>query len=306
MAMDARDASFRDLIGKLAEASTAQLTAISSVPVQLAVSDVGGFDPRVVRGTFSGPPLTVQVEWAGQDLGALIFVDRQFFLQAAALITGKEAPLDPEDRGDRAELEGIFRLSLDAASEALRELSGGDVQFGPLHLLSEASPDVGALTGFSMASLDVSVGELASRIICLASPQMVADLLGNVQVDASDQEAAQGAEQVRVRPGAFAPLEDRTYTVGSARSLDLLMDIELPVSVELGRVNMTIRSILGLGPGAVVELDKFSGEPVDLLVNNKKFAEGEVVVVDQNFGVRITALVGAAERLNAAREGRSE
>lgn len=304
--MDARDGRFRDLLAKLAEASTAQLTAISSVPVQVAVSDVGGFDPRVVRGTFSGPPLTVQVGWAEQELGALILVDRQFFLQAAALITGKEAPLDHEDRSDRAELEGIFRLSLDAAGEALRELTGGDAQFGSLHLLSEASPEVGALTDFSMVSLDVSVGELVSRVFCLASPRMAADLLGNIPADTSGQEGGPATDQVRVRPGAFAPLEDRTYTVGSARSLDLLMDIELPVSVELGRVNMTIRSILGLGPGAVVELDKFSGEPVDLLVNNKKFAEGEVVVVDQNFGVRITALVGAAERLNAAREGRSE
>ena len=60
---------------------------------------------------------------------------------------------------------------------------------------------------------------------------------------------------------------------------------------------MLVKDILELGPGAVVELNKFSGEPVDIFVNNKKFAEGEVVVIDQNFGVRILALVGPDERL---------
>ena len=80
-------------------------------------------------------------------------------------------------------------------------------------------------------------------------------------------------------------------------NIGMLVDLQLPVAVELGRVNMMVKDILELGPGAVVELNKFSGEPVDIYVNNKKFAEGEVVVVDQNFGVRILALIGPNERL---------
>ena len=80
--------------------------------------------------------------------------------------------------------------------------------------------------------------------------------------------------------------------------LELIMDIEVPISVELGRTEMPIGEVLELGPGSIVELHKMASEPVDLLVNNKLIARGEVVVVDENFGIRITEIVShaAAER----------
>ncbi len=81
------------------------------------------------------------------------------------------------------------------------------------------------------------------------------------------------------------------------RNIDLLMDVSLPVSIELGHTKMSISDILGLGPGSVVELNKLAGEPVDVLVNYKIVAKGEVVVIDENFGVRITQLMTPAERL---------
>ncbi len=84
---------------------------------------------------------------------------------------------------------------------------------------------------------------------------------------------------------------------GAPRNIDLLMDVELPVSIELGRTRMDISSILALGPGSVVELEKLVGEPVDLLVNNKCVAHGEVVVVEENFGLRITQLISPEERI---------
>ena len=83
------------------------------------------------------------------------------------------------------------------------------------------------------------------------------------------------------------------------RGIDMLMDVALDVSIELGRTTMTIKDILALGVGSVVELDKMVGDPVDILVNNKLIAKGEVVVVDENFGVRITSIVAGDERLGA-------
>lgn len=85
----------------------------------------------------------------------------------------------------------------------------------------------------------------------------------------------------------------------STQNIDLLMDVDLPVSIELGRTKMPISDILALGPGSVVELNKLAGEPVDLMVNNKLVAKGEVVVVDENFGLRITQLMTAEERLKS-------
>ena len=85
------------------------------------------------------------------------------------------------------------------------------------------------------------------------------------------------------------------------REMGLVLDIELPISIELGRTSMLIRDIVKLAPGSIVELDKLSGEPVDLYVNNKKFGRGEVVVVEENFAVRITELISLDERMGASR-----
>ncbi len=83
--------------------------------------------------------------------------------------------------------------------------------------------------------------------------------------------------------------------------LQLLLDLQLPVSIELGRTNMLIRDILRLGRGSVIEFDKLVSEPIDVLINGKKVAEGEVVVIDKHFGIRITTLIDPAERLKSAR-----
>ena len=77
------------------------------------------------------------------------------------------------------------------------------------------------------------------------------------------------------------------------------MNVPLRVSVELGRSSMTVEAVLALGPGSVVELNKLAGEPVDVLVNDRLIARGEVVVVDENFGVRVTEVISPRSRANA-------
>jgi len=84
---------------------------------------------------------------------------------------------------------------------------------------------------------------------------------------------------------------------GEQRRLDLLLDVPLELSVELGRTRMTIQDLLGLGPGSVIELDKIAGEALDILVNDRLVARGEAVVVNDKFGVRITDIVSQSERV---------
>lgn len=112
----------------------------------------------------------------------------------------------------------------------------------------------------------------------------------------------QPVEEPTVRPAEFASFdapETRIPTQAEPKNLDLLLDITLPVTIELGRTTMLISDVLDIGPGSVIELQKLSGEPVDLYVNDKKFALGEVVVIDENFGIRITELINPEERLKA-------
>jgi len=86
---------------------------------------------------------------------------------------------------------------------------------------------------------------------------------------------------------------------GETKSLDLILDIPLTVSVELGRSKMLINDLLQLGQGSVIELTKLVGEPLEVLVNQKLVARGEVVVVNEKFGVRLTDIVSPMERVQS-------
>lgn len=103
---------------------------------------------------------------------------------------------------------------------------------------------------------------------------------------------------VTVQPAQFAPLN---LGVGAPEqgNIGLIMDVPLQITVELGKTRKTIKDILALGPGSVVELDKLAGEPVDLLVNGKLLAKGEVVVIDENFGIRVTDIISPLERVSS-------
>ena len=93
-------------------------------------------------------------------------------------------------------------------------------------------------------------------------------------------------------PHEFEPLVSREPDVEPNRSLDLLADVEMGVTAELGRTRMTVKELLALTPGSVVELDRTAGSPVDVLVNGTLVARGEVVVIDEEFGVRISEIIG--------------
>jgi flagellar motor switch protein FliN/FliY len=81
------------------------------------------------------------------------------------------------------------------------------------------------------------------------------------------------------------------------RNIGLLMDVSMELTVELGRTKWQIKDILGMGEGTIIELDKLAGEPVDVLVNHNLIAKGEVVVIDENFGVRVTEIVSSIDRM---------
>ena len=96
-------------------------------------------------------------------------------------------------------------------------------------------------------------------------------------------------------PPAAPPSSDGT----AARPLDFILDIPLEISVELGRTRMVINDLLQLGQGSVVELSKLAGEPLEIFVNGKLVARGEVVVVNEKFGVRVTDIVSPMERVKS-------
>ncbi|KAB7668649.1 flagellar motor switch phosphatase FliY [Bacillus sp. B1-b2] len=104
-----------------------------------------------------------------------------------------------------------------------------------------------------------------------------------------------------VQPAVFSSFETVPPMGTETKNLDMLMDIPLQVTVELGRTKRSVKEILELSSGSIIELDKLAGEPVDILVNNRLVAQGEVVVIDENFGVRVTDIVSQKDRLKKLR-----
>jgi flagellar motor switch protein FliN len=112
------------------------------------------------------------------------------------------------------------------------------------------------------------------------------------QDTAAPQAAAPAAAVKTVQLQEISP----DIVSSKSQSIDLLMDVSLEVTIELGRTAMSVKDILSLGVGSVIELDRMSGDPVDILVNGKLIAKGEVVVIEDNLGVRITSIVSPSER----------
>ncbi|MCX7747006.1 MAG: flagellar motor switch phosphatase FliY [Clostridia bacterium] len=101
---------------------------------------------------------------------------------------------------------------------------------------------------------------------------------------------------VSVQPAQFQSFDENRLMM-EKKNISLIMDVPLQVTVELGRTHKLIKDILEFGPGSIIELDKLAGEPVDILVNGKVIAKGEVVVIDESFGVRITDIIDPSKRL---------
>lgn len=105
------------------------------------------------------------------------------------------------------------------------------------------------------------------------------------------------SEQANVQQASFSTFEEPKLSGHEQRNLDILLDVPLKVTVELGRTKKPIKDILDLATGSIIELDKLAGEPVDILVNETLVAKGEVVVIDENFGVRVTDIISKSARI---------
>jgi flagellar motor switch protein FliN len=168
---------------------------------------------------------------------------------------------------------------------------------GPQELTSALETGIADAAG----ALGQSFGEVRYETIqALDAEVALANASDNEQVSVVPFNQADGSTVASIAiliaaPDAAAAFESLSESIGSAsshRAVELLSDVEMGVTVELGRTRMTVRELLSMQPGSVVELDRAAGSPVDLLVNGTLVARGEVVVIDEEFGVRITEIIG--------------
>jgi flagellar motor switch protein FliN/FliY len=221
----------------------------------------------------------------------------------------------------------VTELHLSAFGEVLQQLTevlnkGIQQYAGPkagYSIKSTESKEVGSMetlltplgSPLAIISFALDVPGLFTGEMWLCLPDLAAARLAN---PAGTPTVAQAPVEVSVQPsgvsmntqmraGGTSMQQFEQEFSGSTRpaggNIGLLLDVPLKLTVELGRTTKLVKEILALAPGSVVELDKLAGEAVDILVNEKPIAKGEVVVIDENFGVRITEILNPEERLTA-------
>ena len=240
---------------------------------------------------------------------------------------GAWAALDPEKGskigGNEYTAERLQELVLDGMDSAFESLLGEGLGLGPA--VEVSSPDaLMLLLRLTITSVDneelilisayddAVAGELSAHIVALQALSAEAASTPPPAAPAP----AQRAQEFRAPAAPAAPASTGFSTALPANvrpahmpeltaspsgqpgyNIDLLLGVTLQVAVEIGRTTLPIRDVLALTPGSIIELDKLAGEKVDILINGRPIAQGEVVVVDENFGVRITDVVARQQRL---------
>ena len=190
--------------------------------------------------------------------------------------------------GDQQLLDALGPALTDAGT-ALEQVGG--VQVEAAHEVQPGIALQGVGDGRTFAAVPLlSGGEHVATLALLVDPTPTPEDAGSPVPEQRQSTEAQALEYQALQGLAGAG----TATVaGTSRPLTLLHDVEMGVTAELGRTRMTVRDLLSLTPGAVVELDRAAGSPVDVLVNGTLIARGEVVVIDEEYGIRISEIVGS-------------
>ncbi|MEV4351738.1 flagellar motor switch protein FliN [Actinoplanes sp. NPDC049596] len=239
---------------QLALARTAAEAALAVLPTSrpLAVAEPITASPDILS---EGQAVTAR--FSGAATGEVVVVVGQDLADAL-----KQSPIGELD------LTAAVRPALEAAARA----------FGPVVL------DPGTVMEPGVALSALATKDDAVAVPLVEGPEIRAVLaLSLTPWPTDDLGAAAG--------GGVARRETAAASMAIRGGLDMLHDVEMEVSAELGRTRMSVRELLSLTPGAIVELDRAAGSPADLLVNGRLIARGEVVVVDENFGIRITEIV---------------
>ncbi|TWT03701.1 flagellar motor switch phosphatase FliY [Planomicrobium sp. CPCC 101079] len=147
---------------------------------------------------------------------------------------------------------------------------------------------------------------LAQHIVSILTDTMIEENLEEIQsMEFQSNNQSSNTQDTSSAPNIqsvqFSSFDETTAIQAEPNNLNMLLDIPLQVTVELGRTKRMVKEILGVSQGSIIELDKLAGEPVDILINNKLIAVGEVVVIDENFGVRVTDIISTADRISKLR-----
>ena len=282
----------------LLNGGAAALSTLLNRQIGLTAQPAEEIELAVLTDRFPLPWVLVEVRFArGFSGGQWLIFKQQDAMAFAQLMLGEEfsAFSDFTSVHEDAMREAINQM-MGSAGSSLKVLLSRPVSFGPADLRRVEEPTHWhqVLVGNELRQWVVEArlaveGELSSQILLVVGKALGQEIAGILSASESSADRKDAPANPKEREG------------GTPSGIELILDISLPVTVELGRSRMLVRDILNLAPGSVIELDKLAGEPVDLLVNDKPIAKGEVVVIEENFGVRLTSIVNTTERIKNLR-----
>jgi flagellar motor switch protein FliN/FliY len=323
----------RDTIGEVGNicmsSAATSLSALLGRPVQITTPFVDLVDEAEVRAQFAGPAVVVVIRYtAGLD-GRNVFVltTRDASIVADLMMGGEGVPSEEIGELQASAVSEAMNQMMGSAATSMAEMIGHrtDISAPEVQILDLSENIDGPTLGFDgpivRTSFQLLVGDLIDTTLMQLMPfEFAQSLVERLTTVAPPVEAPAPATEAPAAPPAPAVMEpeddrhlhavplpvaqavtfpslDDVPALPGGSDISILLDVPLQVTVELGRTQLRIRNVLELVPGSIIELDKLAGEPVDVLVNGKQIARGEVVVIDEEFGVRITDVASQAKRL---------
>lgn len=319
---------FEELVNLHAQAAGESLSSILKTDIEITNLEIREMTVRDVEYSILEPAIFVRScltsNVAGNIVGILRQRDMQVFLNELMGIDDLPEPDFEFDEVAMSAATELMNQMLHAATAAMAEYLGDAMEAAPCQLtLSDGRQNLSPVIGeepdtrtvvirYSMKIKDLVESEFLQCISATASDSLGQEIQTKREAEEKAAAEIKAGEERRRQPAApvrsgetMSPKEDRTvkgagtddslmkHHTGIAinENLRLIMDVPLNVSVEIGKTRRRLKDVLNLSNGAVVELDKQADAPVDIIVNGQLIARGEVVVIDDNFGVRISEIV---------------
>jgi len=297
----------KSISGTSMNAGATALSTILNKQVTIAEPSVNEIVPDKIVESIPGAAIVVEVEYSGGIKGPtyVIFL-KEHGAMIADLMMGGDGTAPPEEINDlylgalgEALGQMIDSTAVSLSSSLGKTVTASSPKIKIVDFKKGIPKDLPVFKESKVVEIDYNftLGDLSEGKLIQLLPQNIAKpIVATVLGEVAQPKAPTPAFAPGVHPVRFAQLTPSETTQLPA-NLKLLMDVPMNVSVEIGRKKMTLKNILDLGSGAIVELDKMANEPVDIFVNGKLIAKGGVVVIDDNFGVRITDIITPEERV---------
>ena len=302
------------------EQAQSVISNVLNLEIKFSISKCEGTNQETIKEAVKPPVLSITLPFEGGVKGAMyaIITTKDVAVLSDTMMMGDGSAEYTEDHKDAIselfnQVTGAFAASLSGYYED--SISTGTIEAKEYDFSDSSVP----FENSDMVLMTIKITDKDESAMSFIVPQELSTQLmkglketrgdaegGSVGLSESEvddlTQLSTDISEIGEAEGGFkeTPLAETTAQAPK-ENINMLLDVEMNVSIELGKTDMSIKRILELSAGSIIELDRMAGEPVDLMVNNKVVAKGEVVVVDENFGIRIVSLVSPEERIRSLR-----